>query len=110
MFGKAWSYELGEALDVEDDNVVVEVWYEGGIEKLMAFTESTNLFTIPIGYTGPQDQGTYRVSMKLTDDNVDGPLSTDYTFLITIVDNPDWVDPDEEVYEPPDYKQIDYEW
>eukprot|EP00351_Strombidinopsis_sp_SopsisLIS2011_P004329 CAMPEP_0116871134 /NCGR_PEP_ID=MMETSP0463-20121206/1351_1 /TAXON_ID=181622 /ORGANISM="Strombidinopsis sp, Strain SopsisLIS2011" /LENGTH=43 /DNA_ID= /DNA_START= /DNA_END= /DNA_ORIENTATION= len=43
--------------------------------------------------------------MTLTDDNEDyGSKSTEYEFLIKIIENPDWVDPDEEVYEPPDYK------
>eukprot|EP00351_Strombidinopsis_sp_SopsisLIS2011_P004209 CAMPEP_0116871112 /NCGR_PEP_ID=MMETSP0463-20121206/1331_1 /TAXON_ID=181622 /ORGANISM="Strombidinopsis sp, Strain SopsisLIS2011" /LENGTH=42 /DNA_ID= /DNA_START= /DNA_END= /DNA_ORIENTATION= len=42
--------------------------------------------------------------MTLRDDNADGSKSTDYSFLITIVNNPDWIDPDEEIYEPPDYK------
>ena len=47
MFGKSMNYELGPALDVEDDNVEVTVLYEGGIETLMSYTESTNLFSIP---------------------------------------------------------------
>eukprot|EP00351_Strombidinopsis_sp_SopsisLIS2011_P006019 CAMPEP_0116870490 /NCGR_PEP_ID=MMETSP0463-20121206/408_1 /TAXON_ID=181622 /ORGANISM="Strombidinopsis sp, Strain SopsisLIS2011" /LENGTH=125 /DNA_ID=CAMNT_0004507099 /DNA_START=5351 /DNA_END=5728 /DNA_ORIENTATION=+ len=110
MFGKSLNYELGPALDAEDDNVEVVVTYEGGIENLMSYTESNNLFFIPSNYTGPQDQGTYKVIIKLTDDNPDGPKSTDYSFLINIVFNPDWVDPEEEIYEPPDYKQFDYEW
>jgi len=52
MFAKSMNYELGPPLDVEDDNVQVTVSYEGGIEKLMSYTESTNLFSIPPNYTG----------------------------------------------------------
>ena len=53
MFGKSFNYELGPALDAEDDNVTVDVTYEGGIENLTSYTESNNLFAIPSGYTGP---------------------------------------------------------
>jgi len=51
-FGDSMNYELGPALDVEDDNVQVTVSYEGGIESLMSYTESNNLFSIPKDYTG----------------------------------------------------------
>eukprot|EP00352_Strombidinopsis_acuminata_P000153 CAMPEP_0176340630 /NCGR_PEP_ID=MMETSP0126-20121128/1718_1 /TAXON_ID=141414 ORGANISM="Strombidinopsis acuminatum, Strain SPMC142" /NCGR_SAMPLE_ID=MMETSP0126 /ASSEMBLY_ACC=CAM_ASM_000229 /LENGTH=50 /DNA_ID=CAMNT_0017684935 /DNA_START=4306 /DNA_END=4458 /DNA_ORIENTATION=- len=49
--------------------------------------------------------------MTLTDDDPDIQKSTEYEFIITIVENPEWVDPDEEIFEePPDYKEMEYEW
>jgi len=110
-FATEWRYELGLAIDAEDNNVDVVVTYEGRIGSLMSYTSSNNLFVIPRDGTGPNDQGSYKVKMTLTDDYTDIPKSTEYEFIITIVDNPEWIDPDEEIFEePPDYKEIEYEW
>eukprot|EP00352_Strombidinopsis_acuminata_P000719 CAMPEP_0176345304 /NCGR_PEP_ID=MMETSP0126-20121128/5355_1 /TAXON_ID=141414 ORGANISM="Strombidinopsis acuminatum, Strain SPMC142" /NCGR_SAMPLE_ID=MMETSP0126 /ASSEMBLY_ACC=CAM_ASM_000229 /LENGTH=55 /DNA_ID=CAMNT_0017692209 /DNA_START=1653 /DNA_END=1820 /DNA_ORIENTATION=+ len=54
--------------------------------------------------------------MTLSDDNDTGSKETVYEFLVTIVDNPDWLSPEEAAAladienEPSDLEQINWEW
>lgn len=112
-FGEAWSYELGPAYDLENDNIQVAITYEGIIGSLVLYQEDNNRFSTAASSTGPGDLGTSKVIITLSDDNESGVKSTEYEFLVTIVDNPDWLSPEDKAKledienEPSDFEQFD---